>query len=159
MNNVKTSTEKLKQYFYNRFKNTDYQTTLLNLKNVNERERIINELAENQDEAYYYNNIYEKTLKNISIIFKNNDEYIKAKKQIEIEHETEQQQNTKHKNINITEIVKLTFKFLGVLIFPCSIFLFLIYIIWIPAFYIMLTFIITIYIYAVKQTIKKHSTA
>lgn len=157
MNNVKISTEKLKEYFYNRFKNTDYKTTLLHLKNVNERERIINELAENQEEAYYYNNIYEKTLKNISLIFKNNDEYITAKRQEEMQQQAQQQNMNQKKNI-MPAIIKLTLKFLAVLFFPCSICLFLMYVIWPPAFYMMSIFALIAYIYAIKQTIAKYKS-
>lgn len=128
MNNIKQATEKLKEYFYSTFKNNDYNTTLLNLYNVEERERIINELAENQDEAYFYNNIYEKTLKNIQVIFKNNNEYIKAeqtkqqealKKVLQKEHE---QQEKKLKQINTYKtIVNIFFLFIN----PITIIIFL----------------------------------
>lgn len=91
MNN-KIIIEKLKEYFYNRFKNTNFTSTRLELYNIHERERIINHLAKNQEQAYILNANYEKVLKEIETIFKNNDEYIKSRQcmnnNIEVNEET-----------------------------------------------------------------------
>lgn len=120
MNDIKISTEKLKKYFYNRFKNADYKTVLLNLYNVEERERIINKLAENQEEAYFYNNIYESTLKNISKIFRNNDEYKKeqAKQkeeelQEQLKKQLDQQQKDNQKIKKYKTLVNIFFIFVN----------------------------------------------
>lgn len=66
--------EKLKAYFYNQFKNNDFYYISYKLKTVNEREKIIQELSENQEEAYQINADYEKDYKIIYNIFKNNEE-------------------------------------------------------------------------------------
>lgn len=128
MNDIKISTEKLKQYFYNRFKNADYKTVLLNLYNVEERERIINKLAENQEEAYFYNNIYESTLKNISKIFRNNDEYKKEQArqkeeelQEQLKKQLEQQQKDNQKIKKYKTLVNIFFIFVN----PITIIIFL----------------------------------
>lgn len=127
MNDIKIAIEKLKQYFYNRFKNADYKTVLLNLYNVEERERIINKLAENQEEAYFYNNIYESTLKNISKIFKNNDEYKKEQArqkeelQEQLKKQLDQQQKDKQKVKKYKTLVNLFF----IIVNPITIIIFL----------------------------------
>ena len=120
MNDIEIATEKLKQYFYDRFKNADYKTVLLNLYNVEERERIINKLAENQEEAYFYNNIYESTLKNISKIFRNNDEYKKeqAKQkeeelQEQLKKQLDQQQKDNQKIKKYKTLVNIFFIFVN----------------------------------------------
>ncbi len=128
MNDIEIATEKLKQYFYDRFKNADYKTVLLNLYNVEERERIINKLAENQEEAYFYNNIYESTLKNISKIFKNNDEYKKEQArqkekelQEQLKKQLEQQQKDNKKIKRYKTLVNIFFIFVN----PITIIIFL----------------------------------
>ena len=128
MNNVKTSTEKLKKYFYDRFKNADYKTVLLNLYNVQERERIINKLAENQEEAYFYNTIYETTLKNISKIFKNNDIYKKAQEQKQaeiIKEQLQKQKEQEQKQLQQIELYKKLVNIFFLIVNPVTIILFL----------------------------------
>ena len=128
MNNVKTSTEKLKKYFYDRFKNADYKTVLLNLYNVQERERIIDKLAENQEEAYFYNNIYETTLKNIAKIFKNNDIYKKAQEQKQaklIKEQLQKQKEQEQKQLQRIELYKKLINIFFIFVNPITIILFL----------------------------------
>lgn len=128
MNNVKTSTEKLKKYFYNRFKNADFKTVLLNLYNVQERERIINKLAENQEEAYFYNTIYETTLKNIAKIFKNNDIYKKAQEQKQaelIKEQLQKQKEQEQKQLQKIELYKKLVNIFFLIVNPVTIILFL----------------------------------
>lgn len=83
MNNINILDDRLKEYFYNKFKIADYHTTLMNLYNVNERERIIQELSKSKEDARYFNSTYEKTLKEVSNIFKNNDIYLQEQKKKE----------------------------------------------------------------------------
>ena len=67
-------------YFYKQFKKKplDYENIYLNLLFVNKREKIIEQLTQNNTASIQYiNSIYTKTLKEVYNIFKNNYKYIK----------------------------------------------------------------------------------
>lgn len=61
--------EKLKQIFYNDFKILDFEEAMTKYHNIEKREQLIQELAENQEQAYNLNKNYEKILNEISKIF------------------------------------------------------------------------------------------
>lgn len=61
--------EKLKNIFYNYFKNNNFENTLAHFHNIETREQLIQEIAENQEQAYNLNKNYEKALNEISKIF------------------------------------------------------------------------------------------
>ena len=79
--------EILKSYFYNKFKNGNFEEVTRQLKNINTRENIIQELATNQEEAYKLNQDYEKDFTIIYKIFKNSNDAQKELEQLQKEHD------------------------------------------------------------------------
>ena len=86
--------EKLKEIFYNDFKILDFEEVMTKYHNIEKREQLIQELAENQEQAYNLNKNYEKILNEISKIFiynyKQKQELIK--KNIELDQKIEKLQ-------------------------------------------------------------------
>ena len=89
--------EKLKAYFYDRFKNGNFEEVTRYLKNVNTREYVIQELAENQAEAYKLNQDYEKDFTIIYKIFKNSNDAKKELEQLQKENQELIKKNQKLK--------------------------------------------------------------
>ena len=54
--------EKLKEIFYNDFKILDFEEAMTKYHSIEKREQLIQELAENQEQAYNLNKNYEKIL-------------------------------------------------------------------------------------------------
>lgn len=105
------------------------------------------------------------TDENIEKIVANNKDFSKINEAIEKEQQKKKQlrkeiQETKKaiEKEKRKAIALLTIKFLGILIFPCSTFLFLMFLLWQPGFWIMILFIISMYIFGVNKTIKKYDT-
>lgn len=86
--------EKLKEIFYNDFKILDFEEVMAKYHNIEKREKLIQELAENQDQAYNLNKNYEKILNEISKIFIYNYKQKKEliKKNIELDQKIEKLQ-------------------------------------------------------------------
>lgn len=74
---------KLQKHFYNYFKKYQGNTEkdLIDFYDIDIREKIIQELGENDGKKMtYLNKIYSKTLKEISEIFINNDKFLESQK-------------------------------------------------------------------------------
>ena len=89
--------EILKSYFYSKFKNGNFEEVTRYLKNVNTREKIIQELATNQEEAYKLNQEYEKDFTTIYKIFKNSNDAQKELEQLQKENQELKEKNQKLK--------------------------------------------------------------
>lgn len=77
---------KLFDYFYNAFKNKphDFESLYLQLQYINEREKILNKLCQNDSLTFQYlNSIYNKTLKEVYTIYKNNYKFIEEQEKQE----------------------------------------------------------------------------
>lgn len=79
---------KLQKHFYTYFKKYQGNTEndLIDFYDIDIREKIIQELGEDEDEEIkgqkisYLNSIYSKTLKEISQVFKDNDKFLESQK-------------------------------------------------------------------------------
>ena len=93
--------EKLKEIFYNDFKILDFEEALSKYHNIEKREQLIQELAENQEQAYNINKNYGKILNEISKIFiYNYRQEQELKKEIEKLQELDKKQNEKIKKLH-----------------------------------------------------------
>lgn len=75
----------LQKHFYSYFKKHqgNTETDIIDFYDIETREKIIQQLGENDGEKMtYLNSIYSKTLKEISQIFKDNDKFIEGQKKV-----------------------------------------------------------------------------